>query len=156
MGKSSLAEELREAVDTLNTESVMVSDELAIFLMDNPIIIEAIEEDNEADVMEFLDELCEAIGELPTDEQIMEATGKKHDPFKRKSSLTTDAAIYGDPNPRGNVDNWECSCKNYKCTCKNTDTGGTKTVNMSKYYASGKKAKYMDSWREITSKQKKK
>lgn len=157
----SLAEELQEAVDSVKIKSddepsmMMVGKELAQFLMNNPAIIDSIGEDDEAEVMELLDEMAEILEAIPTQDQIFRLMEKKHSPFKNKSDLTTDAAVYGRPNPRSKVKDWDCDCSNFKCSCKNLDTGATKNVNMSKYYGSGRKAKYMDSWREITSKAKK-
>ena len=151
------AEELQEAVDSIDVGEEPVVEELtceemSLFLDENPIVLAIADElGGFTEALEFLDEVTDIIGDFPTPEQVVKLFEKIHSPFKNKNSLTLDAHVYAPPNPRSNVKDWDCdSSGKYKQTCtklKNPGKGRTRTIDMSDYYSSGKKARYMANWR---------
>lgn len=103
------------------------------------------------DITEALDVLMERTGakvKVPSPKDVIRDS--THAPFKRKSSLTVNAAIHGPPNPRSKVKRYtNCECSNYVCQCSTKD-GGEVKIDMGKYYRSGRKASYMRNWRKKT------
>jgi hypothetical protein len=159
-----LANELQEALDSINDDGDEVLEELtceemSLFLEENPIVIAIADElGGFSEALSFMDEAMEVIGEFPTASQAIRLFEKVHSPFKNKSSLTLDASVIGSPNPRSEVKDCDCTQSGeYKqlCTCKYKTKDGKITtqkrmVDMSDYYSSGNKAKYMKNWREKT------
>ncbi len=119
--------ELAEAVLDLDEWS---EEELAAFLDENEDWFEECEEIAEGDLHEG-----------------------PHSPFVNGPTLHDVGAGRSGTNGRSQVN--KCKCKSagkYKQRCTCTGKSGKKTtrlVNMTKYYASGRKRKYMKKWRKI-------
>jgi len=150
----SFADELQEALDTIEPEGEITCEEMSLFLSENPVVLAIADElGSFTEALSFLDEATEIIGDFPTQGQAVRLFEKVHSPFKRKDSLTLDAAVKGEPNPRTNVKDWDCqSDGKYKQKCtklKDPGKGGTRTIDMTDYYGPDK-AEYMRNWRKKT------
>jgi hypothetical protein len=159
-----LAEQLQEAVNSIpenfevHGEDVWTDEEMAAFLEAHPMIATLLFEGFEIDeIMEAMDAGMMALAE---------AGNPGNDPFSTQPLHKTNSAGQGGGNPimgvekgnprvrTGECVNCSCSGGVCTCTCKRKDSKGkltsrtyTRTINMSNYYSSGRKAKYMKHWR---------
>lgn len=170
-----LADQLQEAVDSIpetfetQDEDVWTDEEMAAFLEDHPMISTLLFEGFELDeIMEAMDAGLMVLVEKGKGPNKGGGGGNKgNDPFSTQSLHKTNSAGQGGGKPIMGVEKGnprvrtgecqDCSCSSgvCTCTCRRKDKDGnltnrtyTRTINMSSYYSSGRKAKYMDHWRQ--------
>jgi len=158
-----LVDELQEAVDSIDAapqaedNNNWTDEEMAAFLEAHPQIAMLVAEGFDTDeVMEALD-----IGMMQLVEKGSGPTkgggggNPGNDPFATAPLHDTNSAGQGGGNPQGDVEKGNgrsrtgectgCSCSSGKCTC--TCNGKKRVIDMTDYYSSGRKAKYMKHWR---------
>lgn len=141
-----LAQELQEAlgrIEGIEDEDAWTDEEVAAFLEEHPMVRALLFEGFE------LEEIMEAMEAGLTKLSERAEGNPGNNPFRTAPLHDTSSAGKGGgdrPNGRKKTGECTCGCSNYVCTC-NCD-GGMRTVDMTKYYKSGRKAAYMAHWRK--------
>jgi len=129
--------------DTSANDDALTDEELAAFLEEHPMVRTLLFEGFDfEEIMEAMD-----AGLMKLAERAEGNPG--NNPFRTAPLHDTSSAGKGGgkrPNGRKKTGECTCGCSNYVCKCNCDD--GMRTIDMTDYYSSGRKAAYMSHWRK--------